>query len=219
MEDILEIYKKYGNSDYIGEKVSQIEHALQSALLAEKMYPTDYEFIIACLLHDIGHIIPEVAKPLGILGTSPNPEVAKPLGILGTSPNPEVANPEVAKPLGLLKMDNLGMVNHQNIGANFLLKKGFPSRIIYLVASHVDAKRYLISKNPTYFSNLSLASCKTLNYQGGPMNDNEINEFESNPWFKDSVLVRYIDDLAKIKGATTKTLDDYKEMINNIIKK
>jgi len=177
---------------------------------------------------------PEVTMPLGLLGTSPNPEVANPevtmpLGLLGTSPNPEVASPlgllgtspksEVASPLGLLKMDNLGIVNHQNIGANFLLKKGFPSRIIYLVASHVDAKRYLISKNPTYFSNLSLASCKTLNYQGGPMNDNEINEFESNPWFKDSVMVRYIDDKAKIKGATTKTLDDYKEMINNIIKK
>ena len=67
--DIIELYEKYGNSDYIGEIITQTEHALQSALLAEKYKPNDEEFIVAALLHDIGHIIPNGIKmsDLGIL--------------------------------------------------------------------------------------------------------------------------------------------------------
>ena len=186
MEEIIQIYKTYGNSDYIGEEVSQIEHALQSALLAEKMYPDDYEFIVACLLHDIGHIIPP-------------------------SNNDNCVKVET--------MGNLGIKNHENRGADFLLQNGFSARVAFLVASHVNAKRYLAGKDPTYFSHISLASCKTLSYQGGPMNDEEINEFETQEWFKDAVMVRYIDDKAKIKGCETKTIDDYRKMIEKIIVK
>jgi len=53
---IVDIYKRNGNKDYIGEDITQIEHALQCAYYAiHNNY--DIDIIIACLLHDIGHII------------------------------------------------------------------------------------------------------------------------------------------------------------------
>lgn len=47
-------FAKAATTDYIGEAVSQIEHALQCAYFAEKSGHSE-EVILACLLHDIGH--------------------------------------------------------------------------------------------------------------------------------------------------------------------
>jgi predicted HD phosphohydrolase len=33
---VFSLYKKYGDSDYLGEPVNQIEHATQCGMLAEK---------------------------------------------------------------------------------------------------------------------------------------------------------------------------------------
>ena len=55
VQEILEIYKRYGQESY-GENITQTEHALQSAVLAHKEGFED-EVIIAALLHDIGHLI------------------------------------------------------------------------------------------------------------------------------------------------------------------
>ena len=53
-DTILELYQKYGGSDYIGEPVSQLEHMCQCAMLAEEEGYDD-EVILAALFHDIGH--------------------------------------------------------------------------------------------------------------------------------------------------------------------
>ncbi len=54
-KEIFDLYEKYGNEDYIGEPVSQIEHMSQSAQLAlEGGY--DDEVVLAAFFHDIGHI-------------------------------------------------------------------------------------------------------------------------------------------------------------------
>ena len=53
---ISSLYKKHGNNSYIGEKMSQMEHALQTAnYLRENNYGPVLEQ--AGLLHDIGHIL------------------------------------------------------------------------------------------------------------------------------------------------------------------
>ena len=46
-----------GDRDYIGEKVSQLEHSLQAAHLAQQA-GADEETILGALLHDIGRFIP-----------------------------------------------------------------------------------------------------------------------------------------------------------------
>jgi len=46
-----------GSSDYIGEAISQLEHSLQAAALAQEA-KADEDTIIAALLHDVGRFIP-----------------------------------------------------------------------------------------------------------------------------------------------------------------
>ena len=54
---LVKLYEQNGNADYIGEAVSQEQHALQAAAQAEKHDPKDSELILAALLHDIGHML------------------------------------------------------------------------------------------------------------------------------------------------------------------
>ena len=56
MDKILELYKKFGDSEYLGEDVSKTVHMIQAAYVAEKNNESDY-VILACLLHDIGHFL------------------------------------------------------------------------------------------------------------------------------------------------------------------
>lgn len=55
VEEIFSLYEKYGNRDYIGEPVSQIEHMSQAAQMAIAGGYDD-EVILAAFFHDIGHI-------------------------------------------------------------------------------------------------------------------------------------------------------------------
>jgi phosphonate degradation associated HDIG domain protein len=54
-DDIFMLYEKYGEADYIGEPVSQLEHMCQAAELAEEE-GYDNEVILAAFFHDIGHL-------------------------------------------------------------------------------------------------------------------------------------------------------------------
>ena len=53
---IFDLYEKYGNEKYIGENITQLEHAIQTAEYAEKL-GYDNEMILSCFLHDIGHLL------------------------------------------------------------------------------------------------------------------------------------------------------------------
>lgn len=56
LSDIQSLFEIYGQRPYAGEAVTQAEHALQCAALAELQGASD-ELIVAALLHDIGHMI------------------------------------------------------------------------------------------------------------------------------------------------------------------
>ena len=58
-KEIIGLYKLYGNEDYIGEPVSQIEHMCQCAQLAQKENYDD-DVILAAFFHDIGHLCEHV---------------------------------------------------------------------------------------------------------------------------------------------------------------
>lgn len=57
MNIIRDLLEQSKSSDYIGESISQYEHAIQCADLAQKAGADD-ELVIASLLHDIGHFCP-----------------------------------------------------------------------------------------------------------------------------------------------------------------
>jgi phosphonate degradation associated HDIG domain protein len=56
IEHIRQLFMTAGTHLYGGEAVSQKEHALQAAWFAEKEGESD-ALIVACLLHDLGHIL------------------------------------------------------------------------------------------------------------------------------------------------------------------
>lgn len=56
IEQIIGLYEAKGGREYEGEGVTQLEHALQSAQLAEQAGAPG-ELICAALLHDIGHLL------------------------------------------------------------------------------------------------------------------------------------------------------------------
>jgi [1-hydroxy-2-(trimethylamino)ethyl]phosphonate dioxygenase len=61
VDEIFELFEQRGGADYGGEWVSQLEHALQCAALAEEA-GADAALISAALLHDIGHLVHELGR-------------------------------------------------------------------------------------------------------------------------------------------------------------
>lgn len=172
--EIILLYEQYGGSEYAGEKLTQLEHMVQTARLAEQE-GYDEEVILAAFLHDVGHIC--------------------------VSAQEENA------------MDGWGIKDHEEVGADYLREKGFSKRLARLVASHVEAKRYLTWKDPLYYEQLSEASKKTLEYQGGPMLTDEAEAFETHPLFPLIIKMRYWDDVAKIEHLEVGGLEKYRAMI------
>ncbi len=91
----------------------------------------------------------------------------------------------------------LGVIDHEQIGANYLQKMGFSNQVVDCVRNHVKSKRYLSTTNPNYLKQLSPASQKTLQLQKGLMTPSEIKSFQTEPFFKQSLLTRYFDNCAK----------------------
>ena len=54
--DIELLFARHGGEQYSGEPVTQLEHALQTAHLAEQSDAGD-PLVTACLLHDLGHLL------------------------------------------------------------------------------------------------------------------------------------------------------------------
>ena len=54
--DIELLFCRLGASQYSGEPVTQLQHALQTAHLAEQSGASDV-LVTACLLHDLGHLL------------------------------------------------------------------------------------------------------------------------------------------------------------------
>jgi 2-amino-1-hydroxyethylphosphonate dioxygenase (glycine-forming) len=110
-------------------------------------------------------------------------------------------------------MDGYGIKDHEELGAEFLREKGFSKRITRLVESHVEAKRYLTYKDPAYYANLSDASKRTLEYQGGPMTAEEAGAFEQYPLFDLIIRMRNWDEQAKIERQPLPDLGHFREMM------
>lgn len=110
-------------------------------------------------------------------------------------------------------MEGLGTVDHEHLGADMLRTLGFSDRVVRLVAGHVDAKRYLASRNPDYRARLSPASARTLELQGGPMTTAQRASFEADPLFRDLLRVRGFDEGGKDRGDDVAPLESYRPML------
>ena len=166
---VLSVFRERGHEEYHGEPVSQLEHAAQTAELAQRSHPNDPEFILAAFLHDFGHLC-------------------------GTVHGDDT-------------MDGYGIWQHEIVGARALRRLGFSEKIARLIASHVQAKRYLVSTDPVYYAALSEASKITLEKQGGLLSPDEQKDFEEDPLFELHIALRRLDEQAKETGKPAPDLD------------
>ena len=65
--DILKLFNDKGHSEYGGEAVTQLEHALQTATLARENNASD-QLVTAALLHDIGHLLHDLPNDAPLKG-------------------------------------------------------------------------------------------------------------------------------------------------------
>jgi 2-amino-1-hydroxyethylphosphonate dioxygenase (glycine-forming) len=177
---VFDLYENYGTSNYIGEDMTQVEHAKQAAFLASQNYMCNKpDIILGAFLHDIGHLL-------------------------------------VFENKHIEKMGDLGAKDHEIVGSNFLSSLGFPERICKIVANHINTKRYLISLNSEYYDELSEASKKTFEYQGGKMTEKEMKDFKLDENFRIHLYIRKFDDLAKDNSEETKakmnSINYYRQM-------
>lgn len=128
-ERVAAVLRASANMDYIGEAISQLEHALQCAKFAAdsgSCRPTassirvcwcksncarsvsgaDDDTILGAMLHDIGHLPLEVDQDENSLS----------------------------------RMGDVGVQQHEHIGASWLLHLGFSEKVANLVRGHVQAK-------------------------------------------------------------------------------
>ncbi len=105
---------------------------------------------------------------------------------------------------------------HQLAGAR-VLAPFFPPEVVEPVRLHVDAKRYLCAVDPAYHDQLSPASVQTLVLQGGPMNPDQVAEFERNPYHQAAVRVRRWDDAAKVPEVATPPLAHYLPALERLV--
>ena len=91
---------------------------------------------------------------------------------------------------------------HEALGGKWLEQHFGPS-VFQPVQLHVEAKRYLCTIDKSYQEKLSPASLKSFYDQGGEMSAAEIQEFETQPFFKQAIQLRKWDDQAKVPQAKT----------------
>jgi phosphonate degradation associated HDIG domain protein len=108
--------------------------------------------------------------------------------------------------------------HHEEIGACWLEQR-LPPEVSGPVRLHVPAKRYLCATDQNYVAMLSQASVVTLNLQGGPMNGNEVLQFETAPFYKEAVRLRRWDDQGKVVGLKIPGLDEYRELIEQLARR
>lgn len=102
--------------------------------------------------------------------------------------------------------------HHERIGGAWLAGR-FGPEVSDPVRLHVPAKRYLCATETDYVGNLSPASVRTLQLQGGPMSAAEAAAFEQESYFREAVRVRRWDDRAKIADLKVPGLASYRALI------
>jgi [1-hydroxy-2-(trimethylamino)ethyl]phosphonate dioxygenase len=176
IDKIQQVFERKGSSLYGGEAVTQEQHALQAAALAEESGASP-ALIAAALLHDVGHLLHNL------------PDDAPEEGI-----------------------DDV----HERLGYSFL-HRWFVAEVSEPVRMHVEAKRYLCAMEPGYFETLSPPSVQSLALQGGPMSASEVADYETQPFYKQSLVVRKWDDLAKDPERQTPPLSHYLPILREVL--
>jgi phosphonate degradation associated HDIG domain protein len=182
LPDIEHLFATKGNREYSGEPVSQLEHALQSAWLAEQEGAGE-ALVVAAFLHDLGHLIND-------RGTVANEFTPTLEGI-------DDRHQYVALPFlrGLFDESVLAPIRLHVDAKRYLCVRG-------------DGR----TVGARYWAELSADSKRSLELQGGVFTAAEADRFVAAPYAADAVKLRIWDDRAKVAGASTPTVTHYLDL-------
>jgi phosphonate degradation associated HDIG domain protein len=107
---------------------------------------------------------------------------------------------------------------HEEVAYGFLAEH-FGEEIAEPIRLHVAAKRYLCAVDPDYLAELSPASVHSLALQGGPYAAAEVASFETSRYAEDAVRLRRYDDAGKVPGLATPSLEDYRPVLESVLKR
>jgi len=201
VDSLFSILSTYGQGNYIGEPVSQIEHCLQAANCAREAGASDAT-VLAALLHDCGQILPK-----NILDAQ-----------IQISDHPsDDRNAELGQDMLLPSGGSVGRHGHDVLGGKYLASLGFPPQVCELVRDHVIAKRYLTAVEEGYYDALSETSKRSLAMQGGPFSPSQVEQFMKDALFQEKIQMRRFDDAAKVVGAQVPSLDSYKALAAQLL--
>lgn len=190
-----------GQGDYIGEKVSQLEHSLQAAQLAVDSGADD-DTVLGALLHDVGRFIPAAEKMPAMI-----------------APNGTFVGRQSHERLGETYLRGLGFSETicQLVGAHVMAKR-------YLTA--VDKGYYdglsQSSKTTLKYQVITVlhqnrnTTCRwshaNREVKGGTFNDEQVREAQKDPLLQAKLAVRRWDDMAKVPNMHTLPLHYYQRM-------
>jgi 2-amino-1-hydroxyethylphosphonate dioxygenase (glycine-forming) len=66
-QSIIDLYLQHGDANYIGESISQAQHAVQAGIAAIEADESN-DMIVASFLHDIGHLLEHIGDPTVAMG-------------------------------------------------------------------------------------------------------------------------------------------------------
>jgi predicted HD phosphohydrolase len=102
--------------------------------------------------------------------------------------------------------------DHDRRGSR-LVRGLFGARVAKLVGAHVLAKRYLITVDPAYRSELSERSAETLTGQGGILGATELELLDRDPDLAAILALRRADERAKNPRAQVPGLDVWRPIL------
>ncbi|HEY3763866.1 MAG TPA: hypothetical protein VGL44_01810 [Gaiellales bacterium] len=105
---------------------------------------------------------------------------------------------------------------HEDVGSRFL-ERHFPAAVTEPIRLHVASKRYLCAVEPEYLDELSEASRRSLELQGGPFSPAEVEDFRRGLFAEDAVRLRRYDDIAKVPGLETPPLEHYRAVLASVL--
>ena len=119
--------------------------------------------------------------------------------------------------LGKDDTNGYGVADHGMVGYRYLKSMGIDEKVCHLVRKHTDAKRYLVTIDDTKYRQLSEASKRTLDYQGGKMTEEELLRMERDPRLSDILKVRVYDDLSKKENVKLPKIEAFIPLINKFL--
>ena len=188
LTDIEGLFAAKGDRAYAGEPVTQLEHALQTAQLAEAA-GAEAALITAALLHDLGHLVNDQGRPDN--GFTPT--------LAGIDDHHEV----VAIPRLRALFDDSVLA---------------PIRLHVEAKRYLCARGDGIVGGAQYLAGLSADSVRSLALQGGVFDEPRADAFIAQPYAADAVRLRRWDDLAKVAGRRTPPLSHYLQLAATVVR-